>query len=67
MERLSDAELEAYAEHALLEHDAPLHALVVELQQARLVLAHVYATLPRVYARLERLEGSLVEVRRVLT
>ncbi len=67
MDRLSDAELEAYAEHAVLEGNAPLLALVDELQQARLVLAHLHATLPRVFVRLEHIEGMLIQVRRVLT
>lgn len=66
MDRLSDDELEAYAEYALMVADAPLLALVVELQHARTVLVHVAEIMPRAYARLERIEQQLVELGRVL-
>lgn len=66
MDRLSDEELDAYAVHAMLEGNRPLAAVVAELQQARLVLAHVHATLPRVYVRLEHVETLLEQVRGTL-
>jgi hypothetical protein len=64
--RLTDAELEAYRAHAAAEHNAPLAALVAELQAARQSLGRLALVLPLVEGRLELIEHGLGELGRHL-
>jgi hypothetical protein len=60
--RLTDAELEDYRAHATAERNAPLAAIVDELQAARASLGRLALVLPLVEGRLELVELGLVEL-----
>lgn len=60
--RLTDAELEAYGAHAAAERNAPLAAIVDELQAARQSLGRLALVLPLVEGRLELIEHGLAEL-----
>jgi hypothetical protein len=64
--RLTDAELEDYRAHAAAEADAPLAAIVDELQAARRALGRLALVLPLVEGRLELIEHGLGELGRHL-